>query len=177
MIDFGHPKRAVPAIGALFLAVAVAVFFYHRHATQPRRDCLRVLDSVALSLQGENGSDYRDTVVTPPFLRNSTAPEIRQFIEKALRTELSPAGLQTLSRKGRFGHLGDLFPDEAAGWVEPHGIPVKDCFAFSLEKNGIRVLAVLWRNEEGVFRLLRVDNVHHEKLDPSPTSETRSSAE
>ena len=152
--------------GLLLLLVFLAVgawFMWHMGA--PRRAALTFLDTFQAALSSNNSSVFLQAVATPVAIQGRTQSEQAEFLQKALRDELSVEGLAVLGREGQFGPLTNIFPVEAAGWAKQVGVPTKECIAFKLERNGQRAEVVLWQqatlnpNQPPSLRLVRCNNV------------------
>lgn len=164
------PKSdATPEGRGLFIGGIVAVivvgtgFFYHLHQMQqPKRDCVEALAVLNERILRSEAS-ISDLVKTPQFLEGSTNPEIEQIMSKSLRNEISAEGIELLRRKGKFGPLSDICPDRGARWAQTAGVSIHECLAFRVENSGREALAVFWRKSDEL-RLIRIDNVNHEKL-------------
>lgn len=87
-----------------------------------------------------------------------TELEQSDIIKKALREEITPAGVVLLKTKGKFGPLNELFPTEARTWASSVNVNPDDCVAFRIDQNGIRTEVVLLK-ERNTFRLIRCNNV------------------
>ena len=81
-----------------------------------------------------------------------------RWIADVLRDEVSAEGLAELRRHARFGPLAEVFPDEAKRWADTASVPVGECVAFRMERDGLRAEVVLHRTPAG-FRILRCNNV------------------
>lgn len=139
------------------------VWLAHWHAGNPRRASLVALEHLDSCLRSGSSSALLEQIVLPVALSVRTPAEQAEFITKALRDELSPAGLALLKREGRFGPLTNLFPAEAQSWTAQAGVKLEDCVAFRLDRpNSPRAEVVLVRDPDSPlapFRLLRVNNV------------------
>jgi hypothetical protein len=97
-------------------------------------------------------------VFIPVAIQDRTPAEQQEFLDKALKDEISPAGVLALKRHAEFGDLKSLFPNEAAAWCRRAGVNADDCVAFKMERAGIRAEVVLVR-EGQTYRVVRCNNV------------------
>ena len=147
----------------LLLFGAGAVWLYWEKG-EPRRVALTALASFSGSLRENDSSALLQTVVLPAAIQGRTTAEQFEFLQKALRDEISPEGLAALRRDGTFGSLTNIFPTEAARWSTSAGVKLDDCVAFKMERNGIRAEVVLVKESKPespnpAFRVVRCNNV------------------
>jgi len=90
-------------------------------------------------------------VVLPGLEREDLKRAIPSFTKNR---EISPAGIDVLEAKGRFGPLLEILPKDGALRAERAGVDPAACWA--LVHGGAEVVAV-W--DGGSFRLFRVDDV------------------
>lgn len=79
----------------------------------PRRNSLATLNRLDVALHSGSSVRLVGSVSLPTAIQFRSAPEQTEFVQKALRDEISPEGLTILRRKGQFGSLTNLFPAEA----------------------------------------------------------------
>ena len=144
----------------LFLVSAVAVLavWVIWRSGEPRRNSIHVLERLQTSLNSSRADALIAEIVIPPALSQRTASEQAEFLRKALRDEVSPAGITALKREAIFGSLRVVFPEQAGRWSQQAGVNVDDCVAFKMEKSGIQAQVVIYRSGSD-FRILRCINV------------------
>jgi len=111
----------------------------------PRRHSIHALKSLHAALDSADGNALLNSVALPSALQGRTSAEQFEFLQKALRDEISDEGLAVLRRDGTFGALTNLFPAEAEQWARQAGVNPGDCVAFKLERHGLRAEVVLAR--------------------------------
>jgi hypothetical protein len=116
------------------------------------------LECLETSLNSYKADALVADVVIPPALSQRTISEQAEFIRKALRDEVSPAGIAELNKGAAFGPLREIFPAQADRWSQQAGVNVDDCVAFRLERSGVQAQVVIYRNGSD-FRILRCVNV------------------
>lgn len=95
---------------------------------------VQTLEQFSATLDSADSTTLRQAVVLPTVIQGRTAPEQAEFLQEALRDEITPEGLELLERKGRFGPLRDIFPEEADKWAAQGGVTMDDCVAFRLDR-------------------------------------------
>jgi len=148
--------RLTFGILALVLVGNVCWFFWKRD--EPRRAAFHSLEQFAAALQTGDSANLLNEVVLPQAIHGRTAAEQTEFLQKALRDEISADGLQALKRDGVFGTAKDLFPAETVNWAKQAGVRVENCVAFKLERDGLRTEVVLVRDGQN-YRIVRCNNV------------------
>lgn len=152
-------------IGLLILLLCVGGVSWHFwKKAEPRRDSLQALRQFNDALASGNAAKILELVSLPSALIGRTAAEQSEFLSKALRDEISTEGLGVLQREGQYGSLTNIFPAEAAAWAKTANVPVQDCVAFKLERNGLRAEVVLAYNSplhtpQSKLRIVRCNNV------------------
>ena len=127
-------------------------------ADAPKRQALAFAGSFTAALTSGDDARVRDSVVMPTVYRSRTEQEQTDFLNKALRDEISAEGLKVLYETGRFGSLLAIFPDKANGWAETLGINPENCVAFRGEKGDITAELVLEKTADG-YRIVRCNNI------------------
>ncbi len=150
-------------ISLLLLIVAGGVWLWWKK-DEPRRTALAPLQNLANALHRGDSTKLLEAVSIPEAIRGRTTAEQAEFLNKALRDEISPEGLKVLRREGEFGSLTNLFPAEAKIWAEQAGVNPEDCVAFKLERNGLRAEVVLaydsaLRAPNSALKIVRCNNV------------------
>ena len=147
-------------IGALLIVVLLVAWFavdrYQRAA--PRRSAVAALVELHRSLAATDATSVLQRIVLPASAANRTPAEQAQWLGEVLRDEISDAGIDALSRHARFGPLATVFPEDGPRWAESAQVPVGECVAFRMERDGIRAEVVLHQTPDG-FRILRCNNV------------------
>ncbi len=150
-------KRPFPALTLAGAALILLLCLFFRPATA-REQSMESLRTLHAALANADAKALLDRLVLPPPLRGRTVAEQEQFVRKALADELSPEGLAALQRKGQFGPLKEIFPQEGPRWAEQAGVPAEECVAFRLERDGLVAEVVLHR-KDGLHKILRCNNV------------------
>ena len=153
----GYVKTKTITLG-LVSAVAVSAIWVIWEHGEPRRNSVRALERLETSLTSSKADALIADVVIPPALSQRTVSEQAEFLTKALRDEISPAGIAALRKEATFGPLREIFPGQADHWSQQSGIPVDDCLAFRMERHGIQAQVVIYRSGSD-FRILRCVNV------------------
>ena len=125
---------------------------------EPRRDSLAALRNLRAALSSNNSESLLNAIVLPQALRGRTVPEQVEFLRKALHDEISDEGVAALKRRGKFGPLNQVFPEEGGVWAKQAGAKPEDCIAFKMERAGIRAEVVL-AHEGQTYRVVRCNNV------------------
>ena len=147
------------AIAIVALVVCGSFFALHRHRLgEPRRSALFIVSEISRLLTSADIAKVLPLLELPPAAEARSPEEQVQWIADVLRNEVSDAGLEELRRHGQFGPLAEVFPEEAARWVDSAHLAVRDCVAFRMERDGIRAEVVLHQTSSG-FRVLRCNNV------------------
>jgi len=148
--------RLTFGILALVLAGSFCWFFWKRD--EPRRAAFHSLEQFAAALETGDSASLLNEIAPPQAIHGRTAAEQTEFLQKALRDEVSADGLQALKKDGVFGPAKELFPAEAANWAKQAGVRLEDCVAFKLERDGLRTEVVLVRDGQK-YRIVRCNNV------------------
>jgi len=170
MVPLNNPVSFVKKLGQvvlLLLVVAGALCFWHWKQGEPKRAAIASLKLLDQALQKGDAASLLQILVLPQAVQNKTPAEQNEFLFKALRDELSVAGLAELQAKGQFGPLTNIFPKEAAQWTSQAQVKPADCVAFRLDRpNGLRAEVVLARKpvargqkSEVGYQILRCNNV------------------
>jgi len=161
-------KVVVAVLVAVVCAVLVWAGIYFariaRERRAPRESAIHAVEVFEEALRNPEAAEILDTVVMPLAQTGRTVQEQEDFLRKALRDEVSAAGLAVLKETGEFGNLNAIFPDEASKWAKVFGVKTNQCVAFHAERNGIRAEVVLYK-EKGAYRLLRCNNVKQLAMD------------
>lgn len=151
-------KKALQA-GVVALLVLIAGFLWWRwKQDEPRRISLEALQRLHAALSSPAPASLLETIVPPVALQSRTAAEQVEFVQKALRDEISLEGITALKREGAFGPLQKIFPAEAETWAKQAGVSPDECVAFKLEKNGLLTEVVLHVQGQ-TYRIVRCNNV------------------
>ncbi len=150
-------NKYIPIV-LIFAVFAGTGIWWWRQIEHPERDAIEAVYSVLDALENNSGLDILDLVLMPPAYASRTGVEQCDFIRKALRDEVSEAGLQILARDGEYGSLSEIFPDEAQRWSKLFGVDPVDCVAFRADREKLRTEVVLLKTGDS-FRLLRCNNV------------------
>ena len=132
-------------LGLVSAATVLAVWVIWKHR-EPRRNSIHALECLETSLNSYKADALVADVVIPPALSQRTISEQAEFIRKALRDEVSPAGIAELNKGAAFGPLREIFPAQADRWSQQAGVNVDDCVAFRLERSGVQAQVVIYRN-------------------------------
>jgi hypothetical protein len=119
---------------------------------------VHTLNILADAIHSGKDASILKSVVVPRLLQNEPAAAQATFLSKALRDEISQAGIAALNRLAIFGSLTNLFPNEGIGWADQAGVKPLDCVAFRMERNGIRAEVVLARTGDS-YQVVRCNNV------------------
>lgn len=155
--------RIVGLLAVLVLVGGMSWYFWKK--AEPRRNALGILRQFNDALSVGDSTKILELVSIPTALAGRTAAEQSEFLGKALHDEISAEGLAVLQREGQFGPLTNLFPAEAGAWAQSANVPVENCVAFRLERNGHRAEVVLHRpltpdrQSSSAFKLVRCNNV------------------
>lgn len=141
----------------LLLLVGGAVWYFYR-VGEPRRTAIQPVIALSKALASLDADCLAHVISMPVAIRDSTAQEQFEFLSKALRDEVSVEGSIVLQRKGDFGALTNLFPEEGIRWATQAGVDFNNCMAFKMERDGIRAEVVLVREGE-TYRVVRCNNV------------------
>lgn len=144
-------------LGSVLLVVAV-VCWHAWEQGEPRRACLSTLQHLQAALNSPDPNLLPQITLLPVALQSRTTAEQSEFIRKALQEEISPEGLAVLKKKGQFGSLTEVFPQESTNWATQAGVNPEDCVAFKLERNGLCAEVVLQKDQDA-YRVLRCNNV------------------
>jgi hypothetical protein len=143
---------------AALLVVAVGLCWSKWKHDEPRRNSVQTLRTFCQTLASKNPGPLLQEIVLPQALASRTAAEQIQFLQKALRDEISPEGVAELKRRASFGPLKEVFPAEANRWATQAGVKPENCFAFKMERAGVKAEVVLVREGQNL-RVLRCNNV------------------
>jgi hypothetical protein len=148
--------KPLVVVGALALGVwGVVIFWQH---DQPRRVALQSISRLASNLTNPHGSELLDMVLIPVAIQYRTPAEQQEFLDKALKDEISPAGVKALKRHAELGPLKSIFPNEAPVWCSQAGVNADDCVAFKMERAGIQAEIVLVHEGQN-YRVVRCKDV------------------
>jgi len=152
-------KRGIIVAATVLAVGAIIIIWQQRQPTaESRRNALQSLSRFASTLESMHNSELLDMVFIPVAIQDRTPAEQQEFLDKALKDEISPAGVLALKRHAEFGDLKSVFPKEAAAWCRQAGVNADDCVAFKMEHDGIRAEVVLLREGE-TYRVVRCNNV------------------
>ncbi len=150
-------------VAALAAAVTMCVTWQRN---TPRTESLQVLTRFSAALQSGDNAALLDAVVIPKALAARTPTEQTEFVRRSMSGEVSAEGLAMLRKRGQFGPVLEVFPQEATNWAAQAGVKPEDCVAFKLERNSLRAEAVLVREPplrsgraNPPFRIVRCNNV------------------
>ena len=161
-------KRSIQVGAIAVIALAIGFLIWKWKQDEPRRISIEAIQRLDTALRSADSTSLLEAIVLPAALQSRTSAEQVEFVRKALVDELSPEGLAVLRKKGRFGPLKELFPQEAQAWATQAGMEPEDCVAFKLERNGQRCEVVLAKPStlntppsarEGSYRIVRCNNV------------------
>jgi len=155
--------RVIGVLVGLLLLLGGLAWYFH-NAGVPRRQAIQTLTALTDSLQAGDSVRLLQTVTLPAALQDRTSAEQFEFLAKALRDEVTPEGLELLSREAEFGQLNELFPQDGVRWAEQAGVRPEDCVAFKLDRNGLRTEVVLAKDSSprappNSFKIIRCNNV------------------
>ncbi|HXT11399.1 MAG TPA: hypothetical protein VN873_07530 [Candidatus Angelobacter sp.] len=139
------------------VALVACVFWFKWKRDEPRRDSLASLENLYVSLES-NSSSLLNQVVLPSVVNGRTQAERIEFLTKVLRDEVSGRGISALRHGAAFGELNRIFPEEASRWADQASVNATNCFAFRMEKNGVRAEVVVYRDGDH-YLVLRCNNV------------------
>lgn len=126
-------------------------------ATPDKAAAEKTLTELAKSLEAGDTKTAAQYVKIP---EGAPADKVDEELKKTLeRKEISSAGVALLVEKGKFGPAKEIFADRAEGWAKKSGVPVEQCWAFSLDP----AEAVLFWDGKG-FVAIRFDDIG--KLEP-----------
>ena len=163
-------RKAVIFVAATVTLLVIYLAHHLWAAAKPRREALEALNHLEAALRGTAPEALLEAVRVPGMVAGRTIAEQAEFLRKALRDEISSEGVAVLGKKGRFGPLGEVFPDEAEGWARQGRVDSTNCVAFRMEREGVRAEVVLVRQEgfgaeEPPYRVLRCNNVMQMAMD------------
>lgn len=149
-------------VTVVLIAVSIGFLLWQKGA--PRRSCLQTAAHLQAALQSGDSAQILASIALPASLQGRTVAEQSEFLLKSLADEISADGLAVLQRDGQFDSLTNLFPAEAQQWAAQAGVPVENCLAFKLQRNGLRAELVLapdspYRTSHPTFRVVRCNNV------------------
>jgi hypothetical protein len=137
--------------------VAGVLFLLWQHG-QNRREAVQVVSKFADDLANHRETDLLKIVLSPAAIRNQTLEEQQEFLAKALTDEISLTGVEALKQHAEFGPARSVFPDEYSAWCQQAGVDAANCFAFKMERNGLRAEVILVK-EGSAYRIIRCNNV------------------
>ena len=146
----------------VFVLVGIAVFgivisVYYK-STEPQRNAINLALDVCVQLNSASDGDLLKKVALPPAYKNRTDVEKLEFMRKALRNEISKEGLKRLRRKGEFGPLLEIFPENGKEWAAKAGVSPESCVAYRLEKGEFDAQLVICTSMVP-NRIVRVNNI------------------
>ena len=156
------PKRVVCLAALLAIVAGIAFVLWWKHG-EPRRESLRALQNLCDALTVNEPGAILDLIILPDPLKIRTSHEQFEFVQKALRDEISPHGIRVLCRNGTFGPLSEMFPEHAQQWATQAGVRVEQCVAFRANRAGITAEAVLFKLDGSPggrhYRVIRCNNI------------------
>lgn len=154
-----HPAVRWALRLAAVAVLALAWFAIDRYQSNaPRREASRALTILQSALAGRDTASALAQVEIPAAIAGKPPAEQQRWLGEVLQDEISAEGLAALAGEGRFGPVTEVFPDEARGWADGASVPVEECVAFRMERDGIRAEVVLHRTPAGL-RVIRCNNV------------------
>jgi hypothetical protein len=143
----------------VIVLLAVAWFTFDRYQRgAPRRSAVSALAGLHSALAGRDTASALSQVEIPAAIAGKPPTEQQRWLGEMLQDEISAEGLAALTRQGRFGPVAELFPGEARRWADTARVPVEECVAFRMERDGLRAEVVLHRTPAG-YRIVRCNNV------------------
>jgi hypothetical protein len=151
----------------LYVLVAAIVIFVlstwnaYQFRSEAERAARRIADAI------HSSESLSPLVVAPVSLSNRSSIERDSLLRDYLETEISPEGLDILTRHGAFGYLTELLPTEAESIADTARVDLTDCFAFKLQRTDRIAELVLHRQIDGSFRVLRCNDIR-QLAEPAP---------
>lgn len=145
----------------LSLGIAAVIVLYALRPVKPLAEsypATQFLVAFEADLGRNDSKAFLQKVALPATLRDRTQQEQAEFVAKAFRDEISPAGITALMSQGQHGPLRLIFPGEAEKWASVAGVRVDDCMAYRAEKNGIHAELVIATNGSS-WKIVRLNNV------------------
>lgn len=138
----------------------VLAFVYHRtRQDQPRRGCLATLERLNLAIARRDAAGLLQALIIPESVAGRTPSEQAEFIQKALKDEISSEGIALLKKNAQFGPLKEIFPQEAEQWAAQAGVQSENCLAFRLDRLARPRMEVVIFTNEHQFRVIRCNNI------------------
>jgi hypothetical protein len=83
-----------------------------------------------------------------------------EFIRKARKGEISEDGLRLMAKRGSFGPLSQIFPNDGTAWARQAGVNPENCVAFRCDGQRFRTEVVLEAQGQS-YRIVRCNNVNN----------------
>jgi len=146
------------ALCATVVALITIAILILRPRETPKRKVVSVLERLDHAIRTGDANDLLATIVPPSAVAERSATEQMDFLQKALREEISEDGIRAVASDGRFGPLSVVFSNEANRWAAAAGVKGSDCAAFRLARNGLVAEVVILTNSP-TWRVIRCNNV------------------
>ena len=149
---------AALVLAAMLAVAALLLIPWHDGAGGARRAALQALTRFQSALDSPDPRPLLDTVVVIPALKTNSPAEQADFIRNALAQQVSSEGIAALAKHATFGPLYTVFPRQAARWAFLAGVPLTNCVAFRLQREGFAAEVVLCREGKS-YKVMRCNNV------------------
>ena len=152
------PRQARVKATTVFLSILICLILSGIWLARARAKMQAVDAGIAFAqlVELRDSAKVESLMVIPPSLVEKTPLERKALIFELLTSEISSEGAKQIASKGQFGPLKDVFPNDAAQWAA--GVPIDDCVAFRMEREGIRAELVLLKSADKHL-VLRCNNV------------------
>jgi len=151
-------RKASLLLAALVVVGVVALISVYLVNQGPRKQAIAKLEELEQVIREGNSARLLEIVVLPTVVRDRAPVERDRLLREILKGEVTPEGIEILEREGKWGHLVEVFPEEAARWTEPIGIDPAECVAFRRDGGQFRAEVVLHRDGRGL-RIIRCNDV------------------
>ena len=152
-------RLAFLSIATCILAV-ICLWEYQWRKSEPKRHCLAVLRQFQASLNSPDSDLLLKQVAIPQAVQGKTPQEQAEFLRKALKGEISEDGLRLMAKRGSFGPLSEIFPDDGTAWAKQAGVNPENCVAFRRDGQRFRTEVVL-EVQGQTYRIVRCNNVNN----------------
>jgi len=143
---------------AVACGVILVAAFLARQSGVLEQQALATLSELERAVIEGNAELLAQIVLPPATVRGRSRVEGDRLLLEILSGEVTAEGVELLRRRGQWGPLLDVFPEEAEKWTDPVGIDPALCVAFRLDGSESRAEVVMV-NQEDRMRVLRCNDV------------------
>ena len=146
-------------VAALVLTL-ICLLGYSWKKNEPKRRCVEALQAFRVALDSPDSEYLLRLIAAPQAVQGKMPREQAEFIRKALKSEISEDGLRLVAKRGSFGSLNQIFPDEGLAWAKQAGVNPDNCVAFRFNGKSTRT-EVVFEVEGHAYRIVRCNNVNN----------------